>query len=375
MTHRILAVLRTDKVNKDQVCPINVFIYTGGKITKKISIGYGVPITAWNTETRRVDKKFKNATLINSLIDKTITEIDTKILEEKIVNGSADVVGIFRREVVKNIDFYTFAEDQIKKKKYADETRRNYTVFLDKMKAYKKSLRLSEVDYQFLISYESHLRDTLKNSVNTVWGNMKFINTIINDALKSKYITEDPFKIYSRPKYKQTTRSFLVAEEIEKIDSFYRTTEDFGIKTVAGYFLFMIYTGLRYSDATRFTKNDHVINNERIVIETQKTGKITNLYINDKIRSVMNFIDENRLRITQVDFNRKLKIIAAVCGIKKKVSSHVGRHSFGSSLAAMGVPERVAQGLLAHGSAASTKVYYHLQNQSLDEAMKKFNQQ
>src|SRR5690606_37659102 len=113
---------------------------------------------------------------------------------------------------------------------------------------------------------------------------------------------------------------------------------------------------------------------ERIVIETQKTGQTANIYINDKIRPLLSFILVNPLRYTQTDFNRKLKLIAAYVGINKKVSSHVARHSFGASLVSLGVPEKVAQGLLAHGSAQSTKIYYHLDSPALDEAMKKFNQ-
>lgn len=109
------------------------------------------------------------------------------------------------------------------------------------------------------------------------------------------------------------------------------------------------------------------------MIETQKTGQTANIYLNDKIKPLLSFVIANPLNITQVDFNRKLKIIAAHCGITKKVSSHVARHSFGASLVSLGVPEKVAQGLLAHGSAQSTKIYYHLDNPALDEAMKKFN--
>jgi site-specific recombinase XerD len=55
------------------------------------------------------------------------------------------------------------------------------------------------------------------------------------------------------------------------------------------------------------------------------------------------------------------------------VSSHVARHSFGSSLVDLGITIEVAKGLLSHGSTSSTKIYYHLKSTNLDEAMKKFN--
>lgn len=195
-----------------------------------------------------------------------------------------------------------------------------------------------------------------------------------NDAMKMKYLAEDPFKTFKRVTYKNPEKEFLTAPELAQIEKFVNETTDKGVRLVGKYFLFMAFTGLRHSDAIRFKIAEHVVNNERIVMETQKTKKITNLYINDKIRPYMDFVDANPIKLTQVDFNRKLKIIAAGAGIDKKVSSHVARHSFGSSLADLGVPVEIAKGLMAHGSSASTKIYYHIKVTNLDEAMKKFNQ-
>lgn len=353
--------------------PIYIFIYNKSRLVLKESLKYKVPVKLWQNDKKRVHPKAEFASLINSIISKKISDLNIKILKGKIINDTIDINEIINRDKVNEMDFFAFAEGQIKQKNYAIETRRNYRVYLDKIKSFKQHIKLSEINYQFLLNYEAHLRDVLKNEPNTVWGNMKFINTMTNDALKSKYLINDPFKIYNRPKYKQTERTFLNTNELDAIEKFLNTTNDQALLKVASYFLFMAYTGLRFSDAIRFKSSLHIVDNERIVIETQKTKKITNLFINKKIASLIEYIDFNPLEISQTDFNRKLKLIAAFCGIQKKISSHVARHSFGSSLVALGVSEKVAQGLLAHGSASSTKSYYHLQNSSLDEAMKKFN--
>ena len=72
-------------------------------------------------------------------------------------------------------------------------------------------------------------------------------------------------------------------------------------------------------------------------------------------------------------FNWCLRAISEFLEIDKKVSSHVARYSFGTSLAANGISKEVAQGLLAHSNIKSTKIYYHLENADLDAAMKKLN--
>jgi site-specific recombinase XerD len=224
-----------------------------------------------------------------------------------------------------------------------------------------------------LQKYEAYLRDELKNSGNTIWGNFKFIKTMVTDAIKMKKLVENPFNTFKMVSYKNPVKDCLDKGEIEAVEKFINETTDGAVKLVGKYFLFMCNTGLRYSDAIRFNYAEHVIRNERIIIETQKTKKVTNLYINERIKPLAEFVDNNRIKITQVDFNRKLKIIAAGAGIKKTVSSHTGRHSFGTALANAGVSMEIAQGLLSHGSIASTKIYYHLLNASLEDAMRKLN--
>jgi len=326
----------------------------------------------WNKEQRKVEKKFPNAALINSIITKEIEDLRTKILMQEMESGTVNLPALLQKEKAKDMCFFEFAEKQIKEKTYSKETRRNYTVYLAKIKAYKPTLKLAGIDYQFLQGYEAHLRDGLKNSNNTIWGNIKFIRTMVSDAIKSKYITADPFRDYSRPTYKKTKRSFLNMDELQRIEKFLLNNKDENLMIVGRYFLFMAFTGLRFSDAIR-VNDSHIIQSERIVIETQKTKQDANIFINNKIRPLLEFVIANPLKITQVDFNRKLKVIAAYCGITKKVSSHVARHSFGASLVSLGILPKIAQGLLAHASAASTQIYYHLDNPELDAAMKKFN--
>lgn len=374
MNYNIFAAPRLDKMDKNGFAPLYLFVYEGQKLLSKKSLGHKIPPDRWNKEQKKVEKKFPNSTLINSVISKHIEDLRAKILLQEMESGTVNLSALLQKEKAKDMCFFEFAEKQIKEKDYAEETRRAYRVCIDKIKRFKPSLKLLEVDFKFLQSYEAYLRDELGNAPNSVWGNIKIIRTLISDAIKSKYITDDPFKDYSRPKYKQTKRSFLSMDELKKIEDFMLLNKDERLTIVGNYFLFMAYTGLRFSDAIR-VNNSHILNDERIVIETQKTKQTANIFLNNKIKPLISYIIANPLNITGQEFNRRVKDIAAICGINKKVSSHIARHSFGASLVSLGVPEKVAQGLLAHGNPASTRIYYHLDNPALDEAMKKFNEQ
>lgn len=375
MKYNVLPQIRKDRPDKNGLVKINIFIYAAGVLKSKVTLDHSIDPAFWDVATRRVNPKYKNATLINSLITKKVDELNTKLLAEEVLTGGGvvDLPTVLNREKIRAKCFYEFAEEHITKKNYADETRRSYRVHIAKIKEYRKNLKLTEINYNFLLSYEAHLRDVLHNEPNTVWGNMKTINTITNAAIKSKYLSEDPFKTYKRPGFKQTKRTFLTVTEVKAVEDFYNKCTDDGLYLVSSYFLFMAFTGLRFSDAIRFRAEDHIIDGERIVIETQKTHKLTNIFINDKIKPLAEYVNANRLNISQQDFNRKLKLIAIATGIKKKLSSHVARHSFGALLVSLGASEKMAQGLLAHGNPSSTRVYFHLSNPALDETMKKFN--
>jgi integrase/recombinase XerD len=376
VNYNILPTIRKDKIDAKGLVPICICIYEGN-LKARVTIGHKIKLDEWDEKERRVKKEVKYSTLINSLIEQKLIELKKKIIAEQLINPDKqiDVSLLIKKEKIKDVSFYDFAEKQIKQKNYAEETRRAYRIYIEKLKGYKKTLRLLEINFEFLQGYEAYLRDTLKNSHNTIWGNFKFINTMTNDAIKMNYIVEDPFKKFKRVPYKQTNRTFLEGDELRRIEGFVNETKDVDLLLVGKYFLFMAYTGLRFSDAIRFSSSLHILEGERIVMETQKTKKITNLFINDRLKALIPFIDENPLKITQTDFNRKLKVIAAGAGVNKKISSHVARHSFGSSLADLGIPIEVAKGLLSHGSMSSTKIYYHVKASNLDEAMKKFNKE
>jgi integrase/recombinase XerD len=375
MKYNIIPGLRTDKKDKKGNVPIYVFVYQGRKQIAKHSTGEKVHPDYWDADDRRVKSRATNATLINAKIVKQIADLQAVLLTGNITTGASDAAKILQAERSKDLDFFEFAERQIKQKSYRPESRRLYTAILDKLKGFRKALKLRDVDFLFLQSFEAYLRDDLKNEHNTIWNAFKFLNTIFSDAIKAKYISEEdnPFRTYKRPRYKETIPVFLESGELEAIEDFVADTEDDGLKLVGTYFLFMCYTGLRYSDGVRFKSSLHVVGNERIVMQTTKTGTVTNLFITDQIRRLIPFIDANRLYITQVEYNRRLKIIAAGAGIRKNLTSHVARHTFGSSLVDLGVDMKVAQGLLSHGSAQSTKIYFHVKSKNLDDAMKKFN--
>jgi integrase/recombinase XerD len=366
--NNIIATIRKDKIDKKGAAPIYIHIYEGEKLIAKKSTGHKISPANWCDITRRV-KGHPQATLINAIITKELNQANERVFSARL--NDEDVRTAIRKHKSRDAGLEDFVSVQLRERNFAPETARNYRIYLHKVLHYAPGVSIRKIDIAFLQSYESHLRNIEGNAHNTIASNMKFIDSMLNAAMKTGIIDRSPFRDYKRPRYKQTERTFLTAEELDRIEEGISGL-DYGLQNVACMFLFMARTGLRYSDAIRFRAEDH-IEDDRIVIVTQKTGKKTSLFINEKIGPLIRDISDNPIRISQVDFNRKLKVIAATLGIKKNLTSHVGRHSFGASLVDMGISIEVARELLTHGSTSMTRIYYHMKNKNLDEAMKRFN--
>jgi site-specific recombinase XerD len=68
--------------------------------------------------------------------------------------------------------------------------------------------------------------------------------------------------------------------------------------------------------------------------------------------------------------NRRLKELMHLMGINKHVSTHVGRHSFASSVTlANGIPLEIVSKLLGHSNTIITQVYAKVLPKAVGDAM------
>jgi integrase/recombinase XerD len=83
------------------------------------------------------------------------------------------------------------------------------------------------------------------------------------------------------------------------------------------------------------------------------------------------FISSHRQRINERTVQRMIKRYAARAGITKKVTPHVLRHTFATTLLKQGADIRIIQQLLGHASVATTQIYTHLDDRALRDAYRR----
>ena len=154
------------------------------------------------------------------------------------------------------------------------------------------------------------------------------------------------------------TVEFLTDEERDRIEAL-ELKEGRVIAAARDMFIFQCYTGMAYSDMMAFSV-DRCQRNGGVLCYSAprvKTGVWFYIQVLPKALAIAEKYGGRMPRVSNEVFNRKLKEIAKIAGIQKKLTTHVGRHTFATWALRNGVPmERVAK-MLGHTKITQTQRY------------------
>jgi len=218
-----------------------------------------------------------------------------------------------------------------------------------------------------------YLKTKLKNTDDTVSANLSVIRTIINEAIRhGLYTDSNPFD-QVKLRYTDNTKEKLTAEELKRI--FTTPLPQIPSLLLARDFFLACFLaeGTRAGDMM-LLQPGNIINN-CLVFQQQKTGTqmvipmVNELaIIFDKYTSTGMFlfpflnktavIDERAINNNITLVNKYLKELAKYCGILKKLSTHVSRHTY-TDLALQATNENIylVQKSLGHSSVKTTELY------------------
>lgn len=353
---KILPRARFDKYNKAQDgYPIWFRIVINGAESWEESGLFIKNRSQWDQNKRAIVKRL-DAEIMNTAINNKRTELRTKIVTLMANQESVSLESVKRREIT---SFFTYARGVRGNNEITNK-------YINRIKKFhKREPRLGEITVEWLRRYENHQRDVWKNAPETIHCNMKFLRRVLNQAMAEGYIkTRIIGKMgYIMPEPGKSMPVFLVREERVRLLNYLlsdKITDPVDYK-VCLYFMLCCYSGLRYSDASRFDPNLHIQGND-IVLRTAKTGGLVTYEIN---RSLSEIIDRIRkvgaLGLTYETYRKRLKEIGKIEDLKltKELKSHVGRHTFGRMMAEEKVPESDCAYWMGI-TTTMVKIYYHI---------------
>ena len=194
----------------------------------------------------------------------------------------------------------------------------------------------------------------------TVRNYHKDIKALMGRALKFGLISANPYdRIKGEIKRGNTeTVEFLTKDELARIE---RLTLIDGSMLAAArdMFVFQAYTGMAFSDMQAFSLEKCRRDGDRWLMAGQrvKTGVTYYVRLLPQVLAVVEKYGGELPKVAVQTYNKNLKKIAEATGITKRLTSHVGRHTFATWALHEGVPiERVSK-MLGHAKVTQTQRY------------------
>ncbi|MBI9068487.1 MAG: site-specific integrase [Salinivirgaceae bacterium] len=352
----------------------------------------------WDTAKGRAKSNTVNDDLLE--IENKIRAIRRRLIDNNKTVSSNALVQYYKNK--KTFDHYLipyfekFIQNMKEKNEVVQKTIQSYGTTLKSIiqfleLSYKsKNILINEIDFTFIKGYDHFMvteyTDNYENKIvrNTINKHHTRFRTILHNAIKEDIIIKNPY-INLPLKKTKTHRSYLTLVEINLIKD-----HDFGgnisLQRVRDFFLFSVYTGLRYQDAYNLKMDDIKTDNDgnRIIqILMEKTDDkvdvplldeakiIVERYESDAAREVYGYVLP---RYSNQKINTYLKVIADLCGITKTITHHVGRHSFATLALNKKVPIEVVQKVLGHTDVKTTQIYAKMMTQTVVSEMQKMNE-
>ena len=312
---------------------------------------------------------------ISQILDKLLTDVRQVILD-MMQEGNIDIHAIPNKLLKKSEDktsFLDYCHSRLEIRKYGKSkgTGKRYDCFYKEFKSWNIIVAFDDITDSNIIAFDRHLAAKSMTS-NSRWSNYhKFLNSIINDAIKEGFLFRNPYKWLSIERdHSNGVCKHLSPAEFRKLKCTPMPTET--LSKARDVFIFQTYTCLSYADLKAFdARQVQELKGTKVYIGNRnKTYKpFTIPILTPAWEILMKY--KGKLPITSCEtYNAYLKIIAQASGIDKPISSHWARHTGATLLLNEGVDLKIVSKICGHSSTRITEqVYAKLLDETVVDAV------
>jgi len=381
---------RGKKTNANGELAIVLYAYKNRKEFKDIKTGVLLKPKDWDGDKEKVKKSHKDYIVINSQLD------ELKELHRKFINEMNRKNNKFDFSMYKYFDdgtksrecFIAYMDNEIKRRTKSDPNFKEKTILshnnkLINLKLFKSTIPFNEINVKLVEDITSFLKNVKGHSHNTIKGHHKIFKTYIRRAIindKILKVEDNPYLSF-KFNWKEKHVEYLLPAELKLIEKYEPKTDT--MQFVKDVFLFACYTGLAYADFSKISFEEVLINQKKevfILMDRQKTDKEIYLPVSKlfpvpgqkskaevllmkyyKIYEPIKNGDRSErffFKMSNQKLNDYLKDLADNCKIKKRLTTHYGRHTFGTILCnELEVPITIVKELMSHSSIEQTTKY------------------
>jgi integrase len=384
-TLSVLFWLHKAKTNREGRSPLIIRL-TYKKFRAEKATGFYVSVKDWNAHKQRVKGDRSSAQQINSWIDFASVRVGD-LFRTSIHRNDIHLPTLLNQLFSKPVDDPTLLSTIEEHNLYMMErvgndftqsTYEKYVFTYNKVQAFiqhkygKRDVYLRDLSVRFIMDFDHYLRAVEKNQHNTAVKYCLNLKKVINLAVLQGKMSSNPFIKY-RTSYKDTPQVYLEAHEVQLIEQARLIKRN--LLLTRDLFLFQCYTGLSYTDLTTLKSTEITVDFQGrswIIKPRQKTGVISTIpllpaaiQILQKHTVVMDHSVNLFPHYSIQKYNQYLGEIGDLIGIKKKLSSHVGRRTFGNLALSKGISINVISKILGHSSTLITQRIYAITTQSI----------
>ncbi len=395
-TFRVLFYLRKNYVNRQGRAVIMIRITIAGDIVQ-FSSKIDVEPQMWDTASSRLIGRSGEAQRTNRQLDnircsilnhyRTISDREPSVTAEKVRNAFFGIVTkgetllqIFNKHIEDCERLVGISKSRATLQKYK-VTRTRVTEFM--LQRYNiKDISIKEINHMFITDFDSFLRVEAKCSNNTAAKFIQFFKRIIIIAKNNGWLHHDPFANY-RIRLKSVDRGFLDKEEVAIIAQ--KEFDCDRLDQVRDIFLFSCFCGLAYIDISKLrSENIRKSFDGKMWIMTKRQK--TDTPVNVPLMSIPKMILEKYQgklpdgKILPIISNQKtnayLKEIGDICGIEKRLTFHLARHTFATTTTlSKGIPIETVSKMLGHTNIKTTQIYARITNDKISKDMEGLSEQ
>lgn len=391
--------------------------YAGERVDFRL--GVSVEAEKWSAEAQRAlpgirTKGGLTGASINKKIDSAITKITQTFARYDLEDGVPSprvlrsefnrFLGARSAPTKKSNDFFSYHErfvgEQSVLNSWSRSHKNRHVTVRNHLKAFSPSLRFSDIDRDFLLSFLNYLF-TLELRNTTINKMLSYLRNFLKWAYHAGLYRGDQHITFT-PKLKGSDGTFktvvyLTWEELMAVYSLDIPPGKNYLERVRDIFCFLCFTGLRFSDVFNLSKVD--IHRERIRVVTQKTVAPLYIELNKYSEALLEKYkglpgDRAFPVISNQKMNDYLKELGRLAGLTEEVkmvyfigaerfeytipksevlSTHCGRRTFIVLALRLGIPTVVIMKWTGHRSLQAMKPYIEIVDALKEEEMKKIS--
>lgn len=342
-------------------------------IPLKYYINESIDPKFWNTKAGRVkqDKRYKQHPEFNARLqdieDKALSLLrqmqndNEEVTNETLKPRLDEIIKPYKDQTNKiAMEFLEFLDYYLETSGMKPNTKKSYTQTARDLREYEtdKGIKITydKIDIDFHDNFIIWLKSK-DYAVNTIGDRIKVLKSILRASHDRGLHNNTDYqkKAFNRPK-EDTIAVYLNEKELERLYKL-DLSNNIKLSDVRDWFLLASYTGLRFSDFSRLSKENITDN---ITIKTQKTGATVVIPLHTYVKSIL---EKHNYKLPKVISNQKFnKYIKEACELAKidesvlieetkdnltvsklekkhsLVTAHTARRSFATNAYLSGVP-------------------------------------